>query len=75
MSCECTFKNNEEVLEKVISKGLENEKMEYSYNIDCPCGESNTMDTYVMECSCGNKFAVTPCKSDDKENIVIILAK
>lgn len=73
MSCEngCSFNSNEEVVDKVRMKGVENEVMNTPYEINCECGEIFLMTTYVSNCpKCNMTYGVTPCSSDDIKNIV-----
>lgn len=69
----CTFENNRAVLDKVREKGFSNDKMDYSYTLECECSTIVEMTTFETECqSCKGIFVVTPCSQDSKENIVFV---
>ncbi len=73
MSCNCSVNNAEEVVNKVMEKGFSNEKMSNSYTLKCTCGTDVEMETYLTTCpNCNNIFAVTPCQSDDVNNVKML---
>lgn len=72
MSCGCTtrLKDGKNVVDHVKSKGKENHAPKVAHEISCECGETFTLETIVMNCpACGMTYAVTPCGSDDSNNI------
>lgn len=72
MSCGCTsrLKDGMEVVEHVKSKGKENFAPAVAHEIKCECGETFTLETVIMNCpKCEMTYAVTPCGSDDFNNI------
>jgi Zn finger protein HypA/HybF involved in hydrogenase expression len=72
MSCGCTtrLKDGKDVVDHVKSKGRENNVPKVAHEINCECGETFTLETIIMNCpKCGMTYAVTPCGSDDKNNI------
>lgn len=72
MACNCTFETNEAVIDKVRSKEMENEQIPVPFEITCSCGETFMMETHVAKCpACDMTFGVTPCKSDDINNVVM----
>jgi hypothetical protein len=72
MSCGCTtsLKDGKDVVDHVKSKGKENFAPTVAHEITCECGETFTLETIIMNCpKCEMTYAVTPCGSDDKNNI------
>ncbi len=71
MSCNCSVSTAKEVVEKVKAKGVDILTMDYTYNFKCQCGNDIEMTTHLVTCDkCDMQFAVTPCKSDDINNVV-----
>ncbi len=72
MSCGCSSLGNDgkAVADLVRGKGFENMPTKVNHTIDCSCGDTFVMDTLVCKCpKCNMTYAVTPCSSDNKENI------
>lgn len=72
MSCGCTtrLKDGKAVVDHVKSKGKANLAPKVAHRIKCECGEIFTLETLVMNCpKCEMTYAVTPCGSDDLNNI------
>lgn len=72
MSCGCTenLKDGKAIVDHVKSKGKDQFEPTVAHEIHCECGEIFTLKTVIMNCpNCGMTFAVTPCGSDDKNNI------
>ncbi len=73
MSCNCSVSTAEEVVNKVKMKGVDTALMDQAYTLECSCGAEVEMQTHLTTCSsCGNIFAVTPCQSDNIENVVML---
>lgn len=71
MSCGCSVSTAQEVVDKVRKKGVDKVALKKSYTINCECNCSFEMLTHLSTCpNCQAIYAVTPCKSDDKKNIV-----
>ncbi|WP_251552824.1 hypothetical protein [Neobacillus muris] len=72
MSCGCSsrLKDGKAVVDHVKSKGKDSQAPLVAHEIHCDCGETFTLETVIMNCpSCGMTYAVTPCGSDDINNI------
>ena len=72
MSCGCTtnLHDGKAIVDHVKSKGKENFAPTVAHEISCECGETFRLETVIMNCpKCGITYAVTPCGSDDKNNI------
>jgi len=72
MSCGCTskLKDGKDIVDHVKSKGKENFAPTVAHEIRCECGETFILETVIMNCpKCEMTYAVTPCGSDDKNNI------
>jgi Zn finger protein HypA/HybF involved in hydrogenase expression len=72
MSCGCTTSlfDGKAIVDHVKSKGKENFAPLVPHEILCECGETFTVETVIMNCpKCEMTYAVTPCGSDDSNNI------
>ena len=72
MSCGCTsrLKDGMAVVDHVKSKGKDNFAPAVAHKISCECGETFSLETVIMNCpKCEMTYAVTPCGSDDINNI------
>ena len=72
MSCGCSsrLKDGMSIVDHVKSKGKENWPPKMPLAISCECGETFTLETVIMNCpKCGMTHAVTPCSSDDINNV------
>ncbi|MBB6445272.1 hypothetical protein [Bacillus benzoevorans] len=72
MSCGCTsrLKDGREVVDHVKGKGKDKFAPAVAHEIHCECGETFTLKTVIMNCpKCEMTYAVTPCGSDDYNNI------
>lgn len=72
MSCGCSSLGNDgkAVADLVRGKGFENMPTKVIHTIVCSCGDTFVMDKLVCKCpKCNMTYAVTPCSSDNKENI------
>lgn len=72
MGCGCStkLKEGKDIVDHVISKGKEKFAPKVAHQIECGCGEIFTLDTVIMNCpKCEMTYAVTPCGSDNKNNI------
>jgi len=73
MSCGCSSKleDGKAIVDHVKSKGRENEQPKVALEITCQCGGVFTLEKVVMNCpKCGMTYGVTPCGSDDKNNVM-----
>jgi len=69
--CGCEFASNQEIADKVRTKGAESNLMPKTAIIECECGKTIKMTTLVFKCPhCKMTYAVTPCSSDDHDYIV-----
>ncbi len=72
MSCSCTFETNEAVIDRVREKGMDKDLLPSPFKIECVCGNEFEMTTHVDNCpECNMVFGVTPCRSEDIENVVM----
>jgi hypothetical protein len=72
VSCGCTTKirDGKAIVDHVKSKGKENLPPLVAHEIQCECGATFTLEKVIMNCpSCEMTYAVTPCGSDDINNI------
>jgi Zn finger protein HypA/HybF involved in hydrogenase expression len=72
MSCGCTsrLKDGKDIADHVKSKGKDQLAPLVPHQISCECGETFTLQTVIMNCpNCEMTYAVTPCGSDDINNI------
>jgi hypothetical protein len=72
MSCGCTetLKDGKAVVDHVKSKGKDKMEPLVAHEIHCECGEIFTLKTVIMNCpKCEMTYAVTPCGSDNSNNI------
>ncbi|CAM3925277.1 hypothetical protein [Mesobacillus zeae] len=71
MSCGCSsLKDGKSIVDHVKSKGKENNPPSVAHDIVCECGEVFTLETVVMNCpKCEMTYAVTPCGSEDINNV------
>jgi hypothetical protein len=73
MSCGCTsrLKDGKAIVDHVKSKGKENFAPAVAHEITCDCGETFILKTVIMNCpKCEMTYAVTPCGSEDFNNIM-----
>lgn len=67
----CTFENEQAIINKVRTMNFENKPTDQTHQIDCTCGVSFVMQTCLVACpKCQVVYAVTPCHSADKDSIV-----
>ena len=74
MSCGCAsnLKDGMAIVDHIKSKGKENWAPKKALEITCQCGETFTLETVVMNCpKCEMTYAVTPCSSDDVNNVKV----
>jgi hypothetical protein len=71
MSCGCSnLVDGKAIVDHVKSKGKEDFAPTVAHEITCECGETFILKTVIMNCpECEMTYAVTPCSSDDKNNI------
>lgn len=71
MSCGCSSINSgKQIADLVRSKGFENMQTKKIHAITCSCGNTFSMDRLIYKCEkCNITYAVTPCSSDDINNI------
>lgn len=72
MSCGYTpnLVDGKDLVDFIKSKGKENCEPLVAHEISCECGETFILKTVIMNCpNCGMTYAVTPCSSDDMNNI------
>jgi hypothetical protein len=72
MSCGCTtnLHDGKAIVDHVKSKGKDQLAPLIAHDIQCECGETFTLETVIMNCpNCEMTYAVTPCGSDDINNI------
>jgi len=71
MSCGCSnLKDGKTIVDHVKGKGKENFAPTVAHEITCECGETFKLETVIMNCpKCEMTYAVTPCSSDDINNI------
>jgi Zn finger protein HypA/HybF involved in hydrogenase expression len=71
MSCGCSnLVDGKAIVDHVKSKGKENFAPNVAHKIACECGETFTLEKVIMNCpKCEMTYAVTPCSSDDINNI------
>ncbi len=77
MSCGCKTDSASGVINRVREKQVEDVKFDgFSYELVCSCGTVVEMDQHLVHCpTCEMTFAVTPCKSNDINNIVMLQEK
>ena len=71
MSCDSSnLVDGKAIVDHVKSKGKENFAPTVAHEISCECGETFTLEKVIMNCpKCEMTYAVTPCSSDDINNI------
>lgn len=72
MSCGCSsnLKDGMAIVDHVKSKGKDKLAPTVAHQIVCECGESFTLKTVIMNCpKCEMTYAVTPCSSDNVNNV------
>jgi hypothetical protein len=72
MSCGCitNLDDGKAIVDHVKSKGKENFAPTIAHEIRCVCGETFSLETVIMNCpNCEMTYAVTPCGSEDINNI------
>ena len=72
MSCGCTvnLKDGQAIVDHVKNKGKAHFAPAAAHEIKCDCGETFILETVIMNCpKCEMTYAVTPCGSDDINNI------
>lgn len=74
MSCGCgcsSLEDGKAIVDHVKRKGKQNVKPNAAHKINCECGETFVLETVVMNCpKCGMTYGVTPCSSDDINNVL-----
>ncbi|WP_071394892.1 hypothetical protein [Bacillus tuaregi] len=73
MSCGCTSRlhDGKSIVDHVKSKGKADLAPAIAHEIACDCGEVFTLEKVIMNCpKCEMTYAVTPCGSDDCNNIM-----
>lgn len=71
MSCGChELEDGKAIVDHVKRKGKENEEPLVALEIPCECGATFTLEKVIMDCpKCGMTYGVTPCHSDDINNV------
>ncbi|WP_040203503.1 hypothetical protein [Neobacillus jeddahensis] len=72
MSCGCTerLQDGKDVVDHVKSKGKADFAPAVAHEIHCECGTTFILETIIMNCPhCEMTYAVTPCGSDDVNNV------
>ena len=71
MGCGCSnLRDGKAIADLVRSKGKDMYPPQVKHEITCECGETFTLETVIMSCpKCEMTYAVTPCSSDDQNNI------
>ncbi len=72
MSCGCTtsLRDGKAIVDHVKSKGKDQMAPLVAHEIHCDCGHTFTLEKVIMNCpKCEMTYAVTPCGSDDLNNI------
>jgi Zn finger protein HypA/HybF involved in hydrogenase expression len=72
MSCGCSanLQDGKDIVEHVKSKGKDHYAPAVAHEILCECGETFILEKVIMNCpKCGMTYAVTPCGSNDINNI------
>lgn len=72
MGCGCwkDLTSGQALVDHVKSKGKEHFPPKVAHEIPCECGHTFTLEKVVMNCpNCEMTFVVTPCSSDDINNI------
>lgn len=72
MSCSCTkdLNHGKDIVDLIKRKGKESVVPAIKHEINCDCGETFLLQTVIMNCpKCEMTYAVTPCGSDNKNNI------
>lgn len=69
--CSGTFDNGKQVVNKLRHMGYGSMQMPSPLKIHCSnCEEDLVMVTFEYKCpNCGMVYGVTPCHSDDAENV------
>lgn len=69
--CGCEYNNETEVVAKIIFKGVGENTLPESFEINCSCGTNLEMTTHLFECeSCGSVYGVTPCNNTNITKVV-----
>lgn len=73
MSCGCSnLDSGKAIVDHVKSKGKDQMKPKEPLQINCECGKGFMLETVIMNCpNCGMTFGVTPCSSDDIQNVKV----
>lgn len=72
MGCGCSSLGNDgkKVADLVREKGFQDMHTKVEHTITCSCGETFIMNKLITKCPrCHITYAVTPCSSDNKDNI------
>jgi Zn finger protein HypA/HybF involved in hydrogenase expression len=72
LSCGCTtsLMDGQAIVDHVKSKGKDHFAPTVPHEINCECGQTFILETVIMNCpKCEMTYAVTPCGSDDINNI------
>lgn len=71
MSCGCgSNKDGKAIVDHLKSKKKENFSPNVIHEIICECGQKFSLEKVLMNCpKCEMTYAVTPCSSDDINNV------
>lgn len=69
--CSGSFKNGQDVVDKVRQMGFADQYMPLPLEIKCEeCGDNFEMETFESKCpKCNMVYGVTPCHAFDAENV------
>ena len=69
--CSGSFKNGQDVVDKVRQMGFSEQFMPLPLEIKCEeCGDTFEMETFESSCpKCNMVYGVTPCHAFDPENV------
>lgn len=69
--CSGSFKNGQDVVDKVRQMGFADQYMPLPLEIKCEeCGDNFEMETFETTCpKCKMVYGVTPCHAFDPENV------
>jgi hypothetical protein len=68
--CSGSFKNGQDVVDKIRQMGFADQYMPLPLEIKCECGDTFEMETFESKCpKCNMVYGVTPCHAFDAENV------
>lgn len=68
--CSGSFKNGQDVVDKVRQMGFPDQYMPLPLEIKCECGDNFEMETFESKCpKCNMVYGVTPCHAFQAENV------